>query len=918
MKIKTKLSLGFVCILMIMSVFIIIISNILSELRLHAEEIVSYRYEQLRLITRVQQGLDRTEVLFYEAVLTGSLQSIANDLEKSRSDTLAAVELLAKTNDNKTVELTSEFKQLYSDYQNNQQQIMKMISDGKRNEAIRLATEDSKIELRLIQKTDELKNMQETNIDVAYDGFQQHYRDSIKLTYTSIIAGILVGLAFAIWFISGFGTNIEKLISGINRIAYGAMPGKRVTELPRLKVTSDDEIMKIASAVNDMAASIEEYMKKEASYIETVEAQNWLMTSVAEISTVYQGVQETQTLGSVIIDKLTRVLDAGYGAFYILQTEGVRQILRKLASYAHDGSEVGTESFILGEGLVGQCAKENKSILVDNVPKEYIKIKSGLGETGPSSLVIIPIEFENRVVGVMEFATLKEFSELHFTLLDMVAGNIGITLSSVMNHVKIQRLLGESKALTEELQTQSEELQTQQEELRSVNEELQEQNRTSEERALELEKARALLEEQTKELSLISQYKSDFLANMSHELRTPLNSLLILSQMLKENEEGNLNAQQLEYVATIYSAGNELLGLINNVLDLSKIESGKMVINPTEAEMSDIVSYTRNQFNAIAKKKGIEFFVRASDELPETIFTDDLKLKQILSNLISNAIKFTEKGSVVLDISIADKRKTLNHQSLRNVDGILAFSVSDTGIGIPQDKIDMIFEAFEQADGTTSRKFGGTGLGLSISKELAGILGGFVTVESQEGKGSLFTLYIPSRIGNLDQHMLSEKEIAIGADLSMISAKEPEFELDTEESGEKIKPRLDTALLKGKKVLIVDDDMRNIFALTTALEKHEMNVQFAETGVQAIEFLNNNPDVDLVLMDLMMPELDGYETIKRIRLLPGFKVMPIIAVTAKAMKNDKQKCIDAGASDYICKPVNIEQLYSLMLVWLYS
>lgn len=725
-----------------------------------------------------------------------------------------------------------------------------------------------------------------------------------RVIFLTVAVGIFLSLWVGISIIRGINRNLKVLVTGINDIAYN-----HKDKLPRIELNTNDEISEIATALNVMAGSIEENFRNEYQLRETMEGHYYAKTTILELSTVYQGAQNLEEMALLYITKLTPLVGASYGVIYLQNEEG-ESFYRKVASYAYNGCDVGSAGFAPGEGLVGQCARENRMLLLSQTPENYIRITSGLGEAKPASIIILPVTYEDQVISVIELATFKEFNEYHFIVFEHALRYFGVAIKSVANFIKAQQLLEESRTLTEELQSQSEELQMQQEELRSINEELQEQNRTSQEKNRELELYKGLLENKNDELTQISKYKSDFLANMSHELRTPLNSLLILSQMLGDNQEGNLNAEQVKYAQTICNAGKDLLELINNILDLSKIESGKMNVNIAEIFLKDIESSITDHFRTVAEKKGLQFVVRLDPGLPETILTDHQKLKQILNNLLSNAIKFTEKGHVALDVRMPGSKKDTG-PVLEGIKNGIIFSVSDTGIGIPEEKMEVIFQSFEQADTTISRKFGGTGLGLSVSRELTLLLGGVLTVSSKEGQGSIFQLYLPI-VTELVDEILAEQEVAIELDSHFQKAEETSIiPKDPELGGENDFP-------EGKKVLVVDDDMRNIFALTAALEGRGVEVVFAENGIQALEVLKENRDVNLILMDIMMPELDGYQTIERIRRIPEFSKLPIIAITAKAMKGDRQKCIDSGASDYICKPVDLDQLFSLMLVWLYK
>jgi CheY-like chemotaxis protein/nitrogen-specific signal transduction histidine kinase len=418
----------------------------------------------------------------------------------------------------------------------------------------------------------------------------------------------------------------------------------------------------------------------------------------------------------------------------------------------------------------------------------------------------------------------------------------------------------------------------------------------------EIELARRELEERAEQLALSSKYKSEFLANMSHELRTPLNSLLILAKLLADNAEGNLTPKQVEFARSVRDAGHDLLNLISDILDLSKVEAGKLDVAMAPVRIADLAEDLSQTFRPIADQQTLSYTVHLADDLPELITTDGHRVQQILKNLLSNAFKFTEEGSVTLRIDRAPHGYRFFNSALEGTPEVLAFSVVDSGIGIDSDKLLVIFEAFQQAEGTTNRKYGGTGLGLSISREIARLLGGEIQVESEPGKGSTFTLYLPALGTGLDHPAPAPvKEV-----VSVPTAAERE-EVD------------DTAAyagLSGTRILIVDDDVRNVYALTSALEDRGIEVITADNGRQGVEALQRHPDTDLVLMDIMMPDMDGYETTRAIRRIEGFKELPIIALTAKAMRGDREKSLAAGASDYITKPVEMSQLLSLMRLWL--
>ncbi len=441
-----------------------------------------------------------------------------------------------------------------------------------------------------------------------------------------------------------------------------------------------------------------------------------------------------------------------------------------------------------------------------------------------------------------------------------------------------------SSARTEELLQQ---LQKSNAELEAQAGELNDKAKLLELKNREVELASKSLEEKAEQLQLISKYKSEFLANMSHELRTPLNSLLILSKVLADNRDGNLSAEQVRFAQTVYTSGNDLLQLINEILDLSKVEAGKMPIDPRVCTLSDVADYLDQAFRPVAEQKGLAFEIRMDQSLPPSVFTDCNRLQQILKNLLSNAFKFTSAGRVSMLVAPAPEQG----------DGMLRFAVEDTGIGIPVDKQRLIFDAFQQADGTTSRKYGGTGLGLTISREIARLLGGTIDVESAPGKGSTFTLYLPAHYAGAE---------ALAREDGTSSESAPEIPIPPLPLG---------ADFSGKAVLLVDDDSRNIFAIQTVLEARGMRVLHAENGRAALEVLSHD-DVDLVLMDTMMPEMDGIEATRAIRHIARFESLPVISLTAKAMKGDREKAIEAGASDYVTKPVDPERLLAIVHFWL--
>jgi len=917
MKFKTKLYLGLGSFLVIIIILVTFLINMLDQITVKMNVVVKELSERVSMTSTIQYeiaNLDRGLKGLTSDPPADLLQDFTNDMEKSRMNTSMAIESLKKMDTReKSQELIVKFTALYGTYTEMTQQILTLKKAGMKAEYEKLLWYDSKqLRERLLQNIDLLNTLQEQEMKNELYRTRTTYNVATKMIYTYVLIGLIIGIGMTVWLILSITKNLNKVTSVMTSVTHN-----NVTKLPRIKVTSKDEIGAIAEAFNGMAQDLEERAKQEIELKEEAQEKSWLKTKIAEIATMYSKVDDLQTLAQLFITKITPMVGASYGVFYTQEGEGDQYRLRKLAGYAAHHEPFGIESFRMGEGLVGQCAAVKQSILLNQIPDDHVKIVSGTGMSSPASIIIIPAEYEGEILAVIELATFETFCPLQQMLLHEVMSNIGIAINSVKSRMLVAKLLQESQALTEELQSQSEELQMQQEELRSAHERLEEQYENSEQKKTELEEIRLVLEEKAQHLALSSQYKSEFLANMSHELRTPLNSLLILTHILAENSEGNLTDKQLEYVRTIYSSGDDLLNLINDILDLAKVESGNLEVIPEELQLQDVQVFVENQFSPIARQKGIQFSVRIDPDLPKSMFTDEHRLQQILKNLLSNAFKFTEKGSVSLYIQKTSQKAFGENINADQMGPVLAFSVVDTGIGIPEEKQEMIFETFKQADGTTSRKYGGTGLGLPISREIAQLLGGFIQVNSEVDKGTTFTLYLPSiESFPLTENRSSKKEAAAGLYEQAHNSVE-----SVEMNGlhvESWNPNpYEKTLLDGKKILIVDDDMRNIFALTTALEGYQMEIVFALNGLEGIEMLCSNPDTDLVLMDIMMPEMDGFEAIHAIRQMPQFKKLPIIALTAKAMKQDREQCINAGASDYISKPINIIQLLSLIQVWVY-
>lgn len=691
----------------------------------------------------------------------------------------------------------------------------------------------------------------------------------------------------------------------------------------RIHVNTNDEINELANATNDL--------------LDNLDGREWLQTNLAEIVTKYQGVASIEALAKVFMSEIAKMTNSSSGAFYVREIEDNRNHFIKNASFADNNFEkdIGRESFRIGQGLIGQCVQEKQTFIFNEIPEDYRYISTGLGEVPPRSIFIVPILFEGDVIAVMELATMSEYSKLQQDLVKQIVETFGLSINSVIGRMEIIRLLNESRAMTEELQVQSEELQTQSEELQmqteeltQINEQLEEKTKDAETKNKELEKIRKELVEKAEQLTLHSNYKSEFLANMSHELRTPLNSILILSEMLAENDQGHLTDEDAEFANVIHSSGEDLLSLINDILDLSKVEAGKVEVLFEEVNLSELPQHMEHVFSPIAQKKNLEFHIFKEDDVIDLFFTDEKRFQQILKNLLSNAFKFTEEGSVALTIKQIENQ--LQTEEMRAISkDWLEVSITDTGIGIPADKHELIFETFQQADGATVRKFGGTGLGLSICKQFARLLGGWITLQSEEGVGSVFKLVIPSLPNGLilDKHLnIDYSEVAVTqasyepstAFVSDLAKLEVQKQTVIEKDEVLVSLHDHTNVFQNKNILIVDDDYRNIYALKTALEKRGVNILVAKDGIECLDILQDNTEIDIVLMDIMMPNMDGYEAMYRIRNDLQLKELPVIALTAKAMKNDRDKCLEAGASDYISKPLNLDQLFSVLRVWLVS
>jgi CheY-like chemotaxis protein/HAMP domain-containing protein/putative methionine-R-sulfoxide reductase with GAF domain len=962
--------------------------------------------------------------------------------------------------------------------------------------------------------------------------------------------------------------NLTTQVRAIAEVATAVTKG----DLTRsIQVETRGEVAELKDNINTMIDNLRETTERNKE-------QDWLKTNLARFTRMLQGQRDLYTVGQMLLSELAPLVDSQQGSVFQMTSgdEDESRLLR-LASYASDELP---DEITLGAGLVGQCAKEKQRVLLTDVPEDYTPIHSSLGATKPANIVVLPVLYEGQTKAVIELASLHPFTNGHLNFLEQLTQSIGVVLNTIEATMRTEGLLQQSQQLTVELQSGQKELQQTNEELERKAQELADQNAEVERKNKEIEQARRALEEKAAELALTSKYKSEFLANMSHELRTPLNSILILGQQLGENVAGNLSEKQVDFARNIHSAGSDLLNLINDILDLSKIESGTVTVDAEDISFASLSESVERSFRHVAESKNLPFVLDLDPNLPLAFRTDPKRLQQIIKNLLSNAFKFTAAGQVTMNVRIAEGGWSPDHPSLNLAGSVIAMSITDTGIGIAPEKQRLIFEAFQQADAGTSRKYGGTGLGLAISRELASLLGGEIRLASTPNEGSTFTLYLPlvygdQAIGSPSQNAIGMRErfqtsialpaavnrderieddradmspgdlavliieddphyarvllglardkgfkglvatrgldglslarqyhptaitldiflpdmlgwtvlnnlklapetrhipvqiitleeerrhglsrgafsylvkpattedletafdriknfvsqrtkrllvvedndtesksivellghddieittvatgeaafhalldrnfdccvldlrlpdmtgfdlldqihqepclrdvpvvVFTGKDLSseedarlrtmaksivLKDVQSPERLLDETalflhrvlsdlpESKQQMLQRLNATneVLRRRKVLVVDDDARNIFALSTVLENQDMEILSATNGRQAIDLIRAHDDLAIVLMDIMMPEMDGYETMREIRRIPKFRSLPILALTAKAMKGDREKCLEAGASDYIAKPVNTEQLLSLLRVWLH-
>ncbi|MCW5836310.1 MAG: HAMP domain-containing protein, partial [Labilithrix sp.] len=693
--------------------------------------------------------------------------------------------------------------------------------------------------------------------------------------------------------VPGASGTWRDLVDNVNRLAGNLTTQVRAIAEVAGAVTKGDltrtidvealgELLALKNTINQMIANLRDTTR-------TNKEQDWLKTNLAKFSGMMQGQRSLESLGRLIMSELTPVLSAQLGTLFVMSTTDGQPTLELLATYGYTRRKHVSSRFALGEGLVGQAALERKPIVVSNVPDDYVAIASSLGEAPPRNVVVLPILFEGHVRGVIELGSFEPFSAIHLTFLEQLTLSIGVIFNMIEASRRTEELLAQLKRSNVELERRSNEL--------------EDKARLLEVKNREIAEASANLEDKAKQLALVSKYKSEFLANMSHELRTPLNSIMVLSSLLGDDEH-NLDAQQVEYARTIYSSGRDLLALINQILDLSKIEAGRMEVDWRRISLAEVRAYLEQHFRPLAADKGLRFEVTLTPDAPKSITTDPQRLQQILTNLLANAFKFTESGTVSVHISVDSGAERGGAPATQPSPTTLDFAVSDTGIGIPPEKQQLIFEAFQQADASTSRLYGGTGLGLTISRELAQLLGGEIRLQSTPGAGSTFTLSLPLA----EPIAAARRSLAPGAQ-EPASPPRPRALADAAprpgKSGVDVAPSRD---LSGMTLLVVDDDVRNLFAVSSLLERQGAHVVPARSARESFRLLEQTPDIDAVLMDMMMPETDGAEAARRLREDPRYHDIPIVALTAKALPDDRERALEAGCDDFVPKPIERARL----------
>ncbi|RDU99615.1 response regulator [Trinickia dinghuensis] len=709
--------------------------------------------------------------------------------------------------------------------------------------------------------------------------------------------------------VNQLAANLTTQVRAIAEVATAVTQG----DLTRsITVEALGEVAALKDTINEMIRNL-----KDTTQVNT--EQDWLKTNLAKFSRMLQGQKDLVAVGQLILSELAPVVGVQQAEFFVLDASSDETLLRLMASYASSGHLSHGKGIQLGEGLVGQCAVERRKILLEPSGIDGFRITSGLVTIVPHNVLVLPIVFEGQVKGVIELASAERFNPIHLAFLDQLTESIGIVINTIEANTRTEDLLKQSQSLAHELQSRQEELQQTNEELQEKARLLAHQNQEVERKNTEVEQARQALEEKAKQLALTSKYKSEFLANMSHELRTPLNSLLILSDQLCKNTEGNLSSKQIEFSRTIHSSGNELLMLINDILDLSKIESGTVVMDFAEHRLADLTSYAERNFRHVAESRSVDFVIHVGTALPASIHTDIKRLQQILKNLLSNAFKFTHRGHVTLSIEEVFGGWTADNDSLTRAQDVVAFSVSDTGIGISADKQQIIFEAFQQADGSTSRKYGGTGLGLAISRELSKLLGGEIRLVSSPNKGSTFTLYLPL---SADTGRAPRKPAAVASEDVAVALPAPDAGMGKDAKGLQAQAFVDTVvdearqllatpeddrldILPGDRVLlIVENDQAFAGVLLDAARDHGFKALAKPLGASALT-LADQFKPDLVTLDLFLPDMDGWRVLGRLKHDMATRHTPVCVISTD---ESRERALREGALAFLPKPIQSREI----------
>ena len=860
------------------------------------------------------------------------IQAYNNDINNLENIVFNKLDIIKTQTNLKEVEkLEDDVRGLMGKWKESRDKVIALSIEGKRNEAVSLSQTEGLGYVSLIEeRLDNIYKLEGIDAeDMAFDA-----SNTVKTQKTALISYLILFILIT--------TGLSILISGsiINPIGIlkGAMKSSvNVGELEAIQIDGDNELVDMSKHYN--------------SLIYTLKNQFWLKDGQHKLGQELSGNYSINEITQKTINFLGRFLEAGNGVFYIYDEK--TKALSLKSSFAFTERDVLLNSCTLGEGIIGQVALEKEPILLKNIKKQDALVTTGTISESPLNVYAFPLLYEGELYGVIEISAFEPFNKLRQELLRECSKIIAINLYSAIQNEKIKKLLIESEESKKKVQIAVEELQkantvledqrtllqAQTEELQHTNEELEEQQAMLQQQSAELQESNSQLEEQqqqleeqasilnvqnreleiskqeliekTKQLESANRYKSEFLANMSHELRTPLNSIILLSKLLVSNNKNKLSEAHAEKIGIIYNSGNELLRLINDILDLSKIEAGRVSLEYTSFHSKYLLKDIKRLFSDAAEEKDIKLIMK--DEVNSELYGDRDKISQVLRNLLSNALKFTEVGSIVLRI-----------QKDKYTDKGIVLSVADTGIGIKEEQIKIIFEEFQQGDGSISRRYGGTGLGLSISKKLVELMKGNIKVDSTIGIGSEFTIFIPNLISSVEDKVGNTELIACTSDNSFEEELLGEVDSFLDRTEEKnnmgsyimYRTNKEYALnLTGKSILIVDDDSRNIFVLASALEDFGAEVYEAENGKVALEKLKLH-NVDLVLVDIRMPVMDGYDTIKAIRSDEELKDLPIIALTAKSLKDDKAKCIEAGADDYISKPIDYDIFVTLVKAWI--